>query len=203
LTGARPLIKDPLAFFSAEWLAANFDMEVVVMIRHPAAFASSIKSKNWKHPFDHFLKQPLLMERYLSPFASRIKKFAQEEQDIIDQAALLWIMIHSTILRYKEQYPEWIFVRHEDLSRDPMTGFEKLYDRLDLAYDEDASIVIKEHSSPSKEIGISHRKTYKNLERDSAANIWSWKTRLAPTEVQRIKAQVQEVSREFYSDDDW
>jgi hypothetical protein len=46
-TDARPLLKDPIAVFSAEWLADTFDMNVVVMIRHPGGFAASLKRLGW------------------------------------------------------------------------------------------------------------------------------------------------------------
>src|SRR5687767_4572407 len=35
---SKVLLKDPMAFFSAGWLAERFDMNVVMVIRHPAAF---------------------------------------------------------------------------------------------------------------------------------------------------------------------
>jgi len=50
----RPLIKDPIAIFSTEWLCKKFNMKVLVMIRHPAAFCSSLKIKNWAFNFNHF-----------------------------------------------------------------------------------------------------------------------------------------------------
>jgi hypothetical protein len=37
----RPLLKDPLALYSAEWLTSEYDMDVVLLARHPAAFAAS------------------------------------------------------------------------------------------------------------------------------------------------------------------
>jgi hypothetical protein len=203
LTNARPLIKDPIAFFSAEWLASRFGMDTVVMIRHPAAFAASIKEKNWAHPFDHFLQQPLLMDSYLSPFKSQIMQYAEEEQDILDQAALLWNMIHYTILRYREKHPEWIFLRHEDISRDPCDGFAKLYACLNLNYSENVKLVIREHCSSSGETGLHKHKINKQIKRDSASNIWTWKTRLTTPEIQRLKSQVQDISQEFYSEQEW
>lgn len=63
LNRRRPLLHDPLALFSAEWLARRFDFDVVVLIRHPAAFVASVKSLHWEHPFDHFLKQAPLDAR--------------------------------------------------------------------------------------------------------------------------------------------
>src|SRR5207342_1628934 len=40
---AVPLLKDPIAVFSAEWLHETFAVEPVLLVRHPAAFAASIK----------------------------------------------------------------------------------------------------------------------------------------------------------------
>ena len=39
----RPLIKDPFAVFSAPWFAEQLGCRVVITVRHPAGFASSLK----------------------------------------------------------------------------------------------------------------------------------------------------------------
>ena len=49
---ARPLVKDPIALLSAEWLAERFGMDVVVTIRHPAAFAASVLRLGWLDSLD-------------------------------------------------------------------------------------------------------------------------------------------------------
>jgi hypothetical protein len=36
----RPLLKDPMALFAAEWIAARFDAQVVVLVRQPRCFCS-------------------------------------------------------------------------------------------------------------------------------------------------------------------
>ena len=144
LLNSRPLIKDPIALLSAEWLADKFDMDVVVAIRHPAAFVSSIKRLNWTHQFDHFLKQPLLMRDHLSPFESEIKKFADCEQDILDQAILLWKILHHMIAKWQESHPDWIFVKHEDISHDPMDGFQTIFNQLNLELTDRIKNTIKE-----------------------------------------------------------
>ena len=89
----RTLVKDPIAVFSAEWLAERFNMDVVIIIRHPAAFVDSIRERNWTHDFNHFLKQPLLLEEHLSPFKEEIIEFTRRPYDILDQAILLWKFI--------------------------------------------------------------------------------------------------------------
>ena len=80
---SRPLIKDPMASFSTEWLASRFDMEVLALIRHPAAYALSIKEMNWKPPFLSFLKQPLLMKDHLYPYEEEIRRLQDKGLKII------------------------------------------------------------------------------------------------------------------------
>src|SRR6202049_1714797 len=94
---AIPLVKDPVAVFSAEWLAKRFDMNVIVMIRHPAAFACSIRRLNWRHDFSNLLHQPLLMRDHLYPYEAEIMAFVKSERDILDQAALLWKLIYAMV----------------------------------------------------------------------------------------------------------
>jgi hypothetical protein len=190
----RPLIKDPIALLSAPWLATRFATRNVVLIRHPAAFAGSLKQKQWTHPFAHFLRQPLLMSHHLQPFAADIRSFAREERDVVDQAALLWNVLHAMILAYQETYPDWIYVRHEDLSRDPVEGFRYLFDRLDLELGDASRDAIVAHSFAD---------TSGDLQRNSVANIDTWKTRLTRDEIERVKERVWDVSRRFYAEDEW
>ena len=199
----RPLIRDPIAVFSAEWLSAKFNTDTIVMIRHPAAFAGSLKVKHWTHPFSHFLEQPLLMEDHLFPFEDEIRYFAEKDRDIVDQAALLWKLIHYMILKFRRAHPEWIFVRHEDLSRSPQDGFNSLFGRIGLEFTEHVAEVVSRHSSADDSAPPKSRDYWGNIQKDSASNIWNWKSRLAPAEIRRVRAQVEDVSREFYSDEDW
>jgi hypothetical protein len=190
----RPLVKDPLALFSVEWLSKRFNMDVVVMIRHPAAFAGSLKKIKWIHPLDHFLKQPLLMKSCLMDFKETIESHYHNGSDIIDHAILLWNIIHHMILKFKKSYSEWIFIRHEDLSRHPVEEFQKIFHKLDLKFSDYVENKILDSSfSKKKEI---HK-------RDSRSNIWSWKNRLTEDEIEKIKVGTYAISRHFYSEKDW
>jgi hypothetical protein len=196
----RPLVKDPIAVFSAEWLAATFDMDVILLIRHPAAFAGSLKRLNWPHPFSHFLDQPLLMRDHLYPFEAEIREYAEKEQDIVDQAALLWKLIYHMVLKYQKNHRDWVFIRHEDLSRDPLSGFQTLFNKLNLALSEHIREVIREHSDPANPNQASR---YNSIQLDSKSNLSNWRNRLTESEVERIRTQVEDVSSAFYSDEDW
>ncbi|HTS16510.1 MAG TPA: sulfotransferase [Verrucomicrobiae bacterium] len=195
----RPLLRDPQAFFSAEWLAQRFSADVLVLIRHPAAFVGSFKSLRWEHPFDHFLKQSLLMRDYLHPFEDEIRKFAEQRQDVVDQAILLWRLIHSVILRYRETHPEWTFARHRDLSSNPLAQFRTIFERLGLPY------------GPREEINTRHfcmaeaspdGYIWNSVVRNSAQNMDLWRTRLTEEEMGRVREKCSDLARQFYTEDE-
>lgn len=197
---SRPLMKDPIALFSSEWLCDTFDMDVVVLIRHPAAFVHSLANRGWTHPFDHFLKQPLLMRDLLAPFAGEIERFAEEPQPVADQAILLWNILHEAILRYRERRPKWLFLRLEDIAADPVRSFRHLYDTLGLDFNERAADTIASHSDSSNP---AEERDPSSVKRDSRASVFAWKTRLSPEEITRIRVKVETIAAEFYSDVDW
>ena len=62
LRTGRLIIKDPIAALSADWLYNNFDLKVMVLVRHPGAFVASLKRLNWTFPFSHFLEPQQLLE---------------------------------------------------------------------------------------------------------------------------------------------
>jgi len=197
-----PLIKDPIALMSAGWLGSRFDMDVIVMIRHPAAFVASMKRLNWGFdPSRWALSQPLLLRDYLSPFEEELKILRDSKSDIIDQTALLWKVLYFIVLKYKKVYKDWIYLRHEDVSLDPLVEFERLYERFGLDFTDEVQEQIAEHSNASNP---SHaRGTDKLLKLNSKKVISQWKNALSAQEVRRIKERVEEVSKYFYSDSDW
>lgn len=195
-----PIVKDPIAVFSAEWLSNIFDMNVLVIIRHPAAFCSSLKIKNWQFDFNNFLNQPLLMDRYLGVFEKEIREFVENEKDIIDQGILLWNCIHHTINIYKQGHPEWLFVRHEDLSTEPVDQFHSIFETFNLEFTSKAKSIILEssggHNSTEQQPG-------NELIRNSKANIFNWKKRLSQNEIERIREKTLEISSIFYAEHEW
>lgn len=191
----RTVLKDPIAIMSAEWLYKNFDIDVVVMIRHPAAFVASLKVKDWQFDFNNYLDQPFLMESYLKEYKDEIEDFSKNKKDIIDQGILLWNTIHHVIKYYQSKYDnEWNFVKHEDLSKNPIREFENIFLRLNLPFDANVKKYIHE---------TTNSKEKSNLKRNSLKNIKSWKHRLTKKQIERIKKGTQNVWPEFYNESDW
>jgi hypothetical protein len=203
LAAARPLVKDPLAAFSAEWLATRFDMQVVVLVRHPAAFASSLKVNEYQFPFVELLEQPLLLRDLLRPYVHEVVAYACERAPIVDQAALLWKMLYAVFEQFRARHPDWIFVRHEDLSTDPVGGFRALYERLQLPWDDQVEAAVRWHSGDGSSSPPAALRRYEQQRLSSADALRSWRTRLTPDEVGRLREQVGAAASGFYGDEDW
>jgi hypothetical protein len=198
----RPLLKDPIALMSAEWLAQRFDSQVVAMIRHPAAFASSIKRMGWQFDFRSWRDQPLLLRDLIGPYGDSIREFGEREHDIIDQAILMWNVFHFVIDGYRKRHPDWVFLRHEDMCEEPLEGFRDLYKRLDLVWDHVVEEAIVRYSSDEKRKEVP---TYlhSSVLRNSRAARWTWTRRLTQEELERIRQGTAEVAKSFYGDEDW
>ncbi|HKY55771.1 MAG TPA: sulfotransferase [Anaerolineales bacterium] len=198
--GRRALVKDPFAVFSTEWFARKLNFMVVTSVRHPLAFASSLKRLNWSFDFQDLLDQPLLMRDHLEPYRSEMESI--NAQDVIGQAALLWKMIYGTVHLTLSLNPDFIIVRHEDLSRHPISGFRRLYTMLSLDYTHHVEKIIQESSSSENPMELSRKKVH-DVRLDSRANIENWKKRLTEDEVKRVHRVTEEVAQWFYTEADW
>lgn len=195
-----PLLKDPIALFSSEWIADTFDVRVLVLIRHPAAFTNSLLSKRLRHPFEDFLAQPLMMRDLFAHRADEIARFAETEQSPLDQSILLWNLIHEQIARFRETRADWLFRRHEDLSRDAVPCFRDLYECFELTWTDRVERIVREHSGEGNPEETADPTSHR---RDSSKAITAWKRRLDFEQIARIREGTEPVCREFYDDDDW
>jgi Sulfotransferase family len=202
LRGSRPLVKDPIALLSAEWLQRTFGMDVLMLIRHPAAFALSIKRRNARHPFSHFVEQKPLIEGPLARHADQLKAFAARECDLTDQAGLLWRVLVDAILGFRRSHPDWLFVRYEDLTRDPETGFRAICEQIDLPFARNVRRAI-EATTTSKNPTEATRARHSHFRRDTAAIVDRWKRELSRDEIDRIRSWTEPMASAFYTDEDW
>jgi len=200
MRGQRVLMKDPFAVFSMDWYAKRLNCKVVVAIRHPAAFVSSLKRLNWPFDFQDLLDQPLLMRDFLEPYRGQME--SAKTDDVIGQSALLWNLIYRSVHATFQRNQGFIAVRHEDLSRDPVNGFRNLYDSLGLDFTRRVEKTILNSSSSDNPAEPSRKNIY-SVKLDSRANIDNWKKRLTEDEIKRIREMTEEVCQLFYPELEW
>ncbi len=200
LHGQRALLKDPFAVFSLPWFAEKLNCQIIVTVRHPAAFASSLKRLNWSFDFNDLLNQPLLMRDHIEPYRKDMQSIVAD--DVIGQAALLWTMIYRVVHAHRERVPSIQIARHEDLSLAPLTGYRQLYEALDLDFTQHVKRTIFNSTSSENPTELSKNKTH-SVKLDSRANMDNWKKRLSADEITRIRRVTEEVAHLYYPEVDW
>lgn len=197
--GGRMLIKDPIALFSAEWLVDRFTARVVVVVRHPAAWTDSFLRTDWPQPRGGIEDQPALRDGLLRPFRDVLSGSA-EPRDRLARTCTTWNMFLHVIREYRRRHDEWLFVRHEDLSRNPLDGFQRLYGALGLKFDADARDVVRRNSLAGDERASYARES---IVRDSRRNLLRWRRNLPQASIDRIRDLTADYWPEFYEPEEW
>jgi hypothetical protein len=198
----RVLLKDPFAVFSTSWFAERLNCDVVVVLRHPAAFVSSLKRLDWSFDFNDLLAQPLLMRDLLEPFRTELEAVTKAPSDVILQGSLLWRIIATVTHHRQRENPQLGVILHEDLSRDPIAGFSKLYNHLGLFFTSRAKKRISRSTGVENPQEVSLSSIY-STKLDSAANLENWKHRLTPEEISRIHDLTKDVAHPYYNNESW
>lgn len=155
---------------------------------------------NWSFDFNDLLNQPLLMHDHLEPYRKEMRSIATD--DVIGQASLLWAMVYRTVQAACQQDPSIRVVRHEDLSLDPVAGYQQLYDELGLNFTPGVKRKIMDSSSSENPAELSRKKVH-SVKLDSRANLDNWKHRLSSGEINLIRRATEEVAHLYYPEVDW
>jgi len=198
----RPVLKDPFAVFSARWFERRLGCVVVVVVRRPEAVVSSLKRLNWPFDFRDLLEQPLLMRDVLHPWRDRLEEGdALPGDDVVGRGALLWSAVYGAVARYLDGDDRFQIVRHEDLARNPLAGFERLYEATELELTDRARDTIVRSTRRGNPVEPPPGNPF-TTSLDSASSLDNWRHRLSDYEVARIRALTSETARLFYGSDE-
>jgi hypothetical protein len=194
----RLVLKDPLCSLSLDWLAREFDVDIVVMVRHPGAFAWSLKRVDWDPDFSVLTDQPALMEEHLSSFRNDLLR---PPPTLFERAGLMWACVNTVLAGYIDQHPEWHWRRHEDLSAQPDVEIPRLFADLGLRWGKGVAAAVTQmtHGTGSEAPeGVVH-----SLSRDSAAVPKVWRSRLSAKEIDSVRRWVEPVADRYYDAESW
>lgn len=193
----RILVKDPLALLSAGWLHETYDFHVICMIRNPFAFVNSVQTAGWDFDFSHLQQQDGLMSGLLSQFSQQIDMLCENQTrfDFIDRATILWTMLNTVVLTYQKQYPDWLFVRHEDIATAPHEGFERIFNHLELPLSRTVLRYIDMYTS-NQNLKAPTSVFYQP--RTPQSTLYAWKQQLSSRDISRIRASTADVGAQLY-----
>ncbi len=106
------------------------------------------------------------------------------------------------VIRLQADHPDWTVTRYEDLALDPVNGFERVYGRCGLEWTEQIGWRIRAMNSPGNATEV-ERGRAGGVVRDSRNAIWTWRDRLTPAEIDRVRRATSDVAEVWYGDSQW
>lgn len=200
--GKRAMLDDPNALFSAPWLNTTKQVRTVVVVRDPVGMIGSWRQLGWKPDLGEWLAQPALMRDHLDPERDEIES-AIASGDWLEQMICLWNVGNRFVdaMRGLDGVGVW---RYEDLAHDPIEAYEALYRWCGLKWDEASRSAITEATTATSDQhrgfawslkgGVS-RTAFRRM--DSRAAVNAEDRRLAPDEIERVRAATSDVLARF------
>lgn len=196
LSSKRPryLLKDPIALMSAGWLYERYSLRVICTTRNPLAFVASLKKQGWDFDFNNLLNQKELVNRFFPRYRDAMKQ-ALEKSDFIERVSLLWNVLNTIILHYREQYPEWFFTTHEEAAENPLDTFKHMFAYAGLPFTAEIESYIEKATS-----GHENRDTdsHRYSPRDAKSTIMDWQDLLTDAEIQFISNKTSDICNKIY-----
>src|SRR5699024_938077 len=194
------LLKDPEAAFASQFLHQQYNMDVVILVRHPLSFAGSLKRLGWRFDFDNFLRQKHLMNDYLEEFRDELIYLQNKQTTVVEEAVMLWNCIYTVLADFIGRNPNFIVYKHEQIARHPLQSFKDLYKRLGLNFTPTVEKKIKILTSSDNPVEANNNKAHQ-FNRNSAALIHKWKDILTADEVEYVTEKTASLASSFYDED--
>jgi Sulfotransferase family len=149
----RVIAKSIHAQLSLEWLGSEFDVDVLVMLRHPANVLASWLGMNLKDSRSAVLENsPPVRARFVEPWGVPLPGGSRLEQ-MCWRIGLLTAALEQAAARH----PSWHVRVHEDLCSDPPDRFRSLFDDLGLPWTGSTEDYLAHHDQPGQGFNVTRR----------------------------------------------
>ena len=195
LPNRRVVIKEVASFMSIRWVYKRYQPDILLVVRHPCAVALSEKKKNTQidRPIKEILRQTDLIEMHLKPYVNVMKK-AKTPFEIY---GAVWGARNRVIANLIPNYSEWNAIFYEELIRDPIGYFRKIFDNFNLSLTDKVQKYINMTTNEQKPGTYSTFRVAEN-------QIDKWKREMTSDEIEQVRAFVEPFELPFYRlDSDW
>ncbi|MEL6726445.1 MAG: sulfotransferase [Pseudomonadota bacterium] len=201
LKASRISIKDPIAFFSADWLAEAYGAKVIMMCRHPGGIVSSFLNLGWESETQYIIDHPLPLSD--GKFDQEIAAWRKAPEDKVGAVILQWKLFTQATLDWSKMHPDWFFCLHDQLCDHPVEIFRSIFSSIDLPFTAEIEAQIRADTGASNIVDPGTH-TQHNLQRQSAELKEQWRKRLDSETTARILKETEalwdEASRVFSVD---
>lgn len=169
----RVVAKTVHGVLAAEWLVQRFDVDVVVVFRHPANVVASWLRMRLPDRDRRLDRVPAVQEGLVHPLGLPAPGDTALAR-VCWQAGLLTTALEVAVARH----PEWHVVVHEELCRHPAGGFRPLFDAVGLQWGPATDARLAEDDRPGHEYAT---------QRVAAELPEAWRSRLRPDELDAVR----------------
>jgi hypothetical protein len=127
----RLLVKSVHAPLALEWLAEEFEIDVLVLLRHPGNVLSSWLGLNLNEQFVRLEENQAVRERLLDSWS-----VPAPGPDPLERMIFSIGVLSTALEAAASRHPRWLIRTHEQLCSDPGQEFKKLYADLELTWNE-------------------------------------------------------------------
>ncbi len=187
--GERLLVKTVHAPLAAEWVASQFPIDVLVLLRHPGNVLASWISLDLNDQFSRLDEQPAIRRRI--EVERSIPPPGQDPLGrLVWQIGVLSLLLEEAAARH----PEWVVRTHEDLCIDPEQKFRRLYDDLGLTWSDEPLAYLNRNDRPGEGFPT---------QRVASDQPDAWKERLGPPQVATLADVLSRFPLTTWTDQDF
>lgn len=157
---------------AVDWIADEFDVDVLVVLRHPANVLSSWLELNLPDRDRGLGESPLIRQRFVERWGVPLPG-----PGAIERVAWQLGLFTAALEQSASGHPGWVVRTHERLCSNPESEFRKLFGDLGLTWGPTTSLMLEQSDTPG---------TGFSLKRRSSDLAESWKSRLGDEELETL-----------------
>lgn len=192
----RSVAKIPEAKCLIDWFDANFDVQVVLLCRHPITRARSCIRNGWGTNLWAFLNNRWFCADVLGDELTDYSLKIMSDGSPLEQHVLSWALENLIALRVIDQRPNWVFVSYESCVLQPELTLDMLATRLDL---KNVDGMRARLNVPSRSSNMSEQATRAQiLSGESAAKLGRWRTEVSEAEERALLSILERFQIPLY-----
>ena len=142
----RMVVKSIHLQLALDWLVSEFDVDVVVLLRHPANVLASWLEVKLKDSRNSTLERhPLVRSRYVDRWGVPLPG-----PDPVERMCWRIGLLVAALEESLAAHPTWHVRTHEQLCTDPRAEFAQLYDELGLEWRHETEVYLRSRDRPGE-----------------------------------------------------
>lgn len=131
---------------SLEWIASTFDVQVLVLLRHPANVLASWMAVNLKDSRNRTLEtRPEIQASYADRWG-----VPRPGSDPIELMSWRIGLLIAALEEAMARNPHWVVRTHEQLCDGPIAQFQHLFNELSIPWNDDVELFLTESDRPGE-----------------------------------------------------